>query len=396
MPIATNRARGQDADLIVIGGGIYGIMLALEAGRRGLRALVLERDSIGAATTASWFRIVHGGFRYLQSLDFVRTRQSSAERRWFLNFAPDLVRPLSFLLPLYGGGLKRPTALSAAFLLEQLLTPGRNRGLPPEARIAAGKTLSIAQTIATFEDVRREGLLGAALWQDAVVMHDRALLERLRHAAEGAGAIFEEFAPVEALQAAAGRVDGVVVGGANHGVRTAPVVINAAGPWSESVAGKLGSPVAGLFQPILAFNLLLDRKPLTKTGLAIAAAKPNSPLLFLMPYGEQTFAGTWYDECSTVDDKAEASEEAIDRFLAALAEAAPTLGATRSDVVQTFAGWQPLAKPGSTKVSDRPLIVDHAEHGGPSGLFSVSGVKYTTARQVAAGVIDRIIHQQQT
>ena len=369
-------------------------MLALEAGRRRLRARVLERDHIGAHTTANWFRIIHGGFRYLQSLDIVRTRQSSAERRWFLNFAPDLVRPMDFLLPLYGDGLKRPAALRAAFLLEQMVTPGRNSGLLPEARIAPGKTLTVEQTVETFATVRREGLLGAALWQDAVAMDDQALLMRLKQAAQDAGAVFEEFTPVEALSTLGGRVDGVSVGGNDHGKRKAPVVINAAGPWSQNLTQTFGNPVAGLFHPILAFNLLLDRKPLAKTGLAIAAPASQSPLLFLMPFGEQILAGTWYDESTVVEDKAEVSKMAVDEFLEALADAAPALGATQKDVVQTFPGWQPLVKAGSNKVSDRPIVVDHAEQGGPFGLFSVSGVKYTTARLVAEGLIDRIVKQQ--
>ena len=385
----------ESADVIIVGAGIYGVMLALEAGNRGLRACVLERNRVGAATTANWFRIIHGGFRYLQSLDFVRIRQSSAERRWFLNFAPDLVQPLPFLLPLYGEGLKRPMALKAAFMLERVLTADRNRGLSAAASIPPGQTLTAAQTCELFAGVRREGLLGGAIWHDAVVMQDQALLSRLKQSAEAGGAVFEEFTGADALSVSQGRVDGVYVTGANPGLRRAPFVINAAGPWSRALANRFGDPAPELFEPVLAFNLLLDCKPLAGTGLALAGPKPGAPMLFLLPFGEQTLAGTWYEESAEVGDQPRPSEAAIDQFLSALDETAPALGATRNAVVQIYPGWQPLAVPGGSKVSDRPIIVDHAERGGPIGLFSVSGVKYTTARLVAEGVVRTITKQIQ-
>ncbi|MEZ5823260.1 MAG: FAD-dependent oxidoreductase [Geminicoccaceae bacterium] len=380
----------KDADIVIVGGGIYGVMLALEAGRAGLRARVLERATVGGATSANWFRILHGGFRYLQSLDVVRTRESSAERRWFLEFAPDLVQPFSFMLPLYGGGLKRPFFLRMAFLLERILTPGRNRGLSPGARLAPGRTLTAAQTAEIYPDVRREGLLGAAVWQDAVALDDEALMARLRAAAEDLGAVFEEQTPALDLQVTDGRVEGVMAGGAEPGLRRAPVVINAAGPWSDGIAERFGSPASELFSPTLAFNLLIDRPPLARTGLAVAGPAPDAPMLFLIPLGQQTLAGTWHVEWNAEDREARVADTDVDAFLAALANATPTLGATKNDVLEILPGLQPLAHGSTTTVSDRPLTIDHADRGGPKGFFSVSGVKYTTARLVAENLLREI------
>ncbi|MEJ2083967.1 MAG: FAD-dependent oxidoreductase [Acidobacteriota bacterium] len=89
-------------DLLIIGGGIYGACLSLEASRRGLSSLVLERDDFGGATSWNSLRILHGGLRYLQHLDLKRFRESVAERRWFSFWFPELVRPLPCLMPLYG------------------------------------------------------------------------------------------------------------------------------------------------------------------------------------------------------------------------------------------------------------------------------------------------------
>jgi glycerol-3-phosphate dehydrogenase len=99
---AVDRASAGDHDLIVVGGGIYGIALALEAARRGLKTLLVERADYGGATSWSNLRILHGGLRHLQNLDLVRFYESVGERRWFLRHFPDLVRPLPCLMPLYG------------------------------------------------------------------------------------------------------------------------------------------------------------------------------------------------------------------------------------------------------------------------------------------------------
>ncbi|HET9229063.1 MAG TPA: FAD-dependent oxidoreductase, partial [Thermoanaerobaculia bacterium] len=139
-------------DLLVVGGGFYGTLLTLEAARRGLSVLLLERDDFGGATSWNSLRIVHGGLRYLQSLDFARYRESAAERRWFLETFPDLVEPLPCLMPLYdpprGGRLRRPWAFHLALALSR----------------AEGRVVDAAEAVRIFPDVDRAGLLGGALW----------------------------------------------------------------------------------------------------------------------------------------------------------------------------------------------------------------------------------------
>ena len=377
--------------LIVVGGGIQGLTLALEAARRGLRPVLLERGRLGAETTAAWYRILHGGFRYLQGLDLVRTRESAAERRRFLGFAPDLVRPHPFLLPLYGEGLKRPSALRAAFALERLVTPDRNRGLPAGSRIAPGRVLSPAAARQVYPAIRTDGLQGAALWEDAVALDDGALLARLRDAAAAAGATLVEGAEAARLLTDGDHVAGVAA--ADGWTWRAPVVANAAGPWSAEVADRFGAPAPELFRPALAFNLLIDRPPLSAAGIGVAAPRDgtgrNAPTLFLMPMDGRTFAGTWYAPRDALDTTPTGAE--IDAFLAELARAAPALGATRAHVVRVFAGLQPATRAGGTDIADRPVVVDHGAAGGPRGLWSLSGVKYTTAWRVSSGVLDRIV-----
>ena len=133
-------------DLVVIGGGIHGVALAFEAARRGYRPLLLERHDFGGGTSWSNLRIIHGGLRYLQSMDLRRFRESVAERRWFLQHFPDLIRPLPCLMPLYGHGLKRPGFLRLALAANDLLGLHRDRGLDEGVRLPRGRVLSAGET----------------------------------------------------------------------------------------------------------------------------------------------------------------------------------------------------------------------------------------------------------
>jgi glycerol-3-phosphate dehydrogenase len=118
-PVGAVRGR---YDLIVVGGGIYGVMILLEASRRRLNALLVERDDFGGQTSFNSLRIIHGGLRYLQTLDLHRFRESVSERQWFLRTFPDLIRPLPCLMPLHGDGLRRPPVLRAALAANDFLS----------------------------------------------------------------------------------------------------------------------------------------------------------------------------------------------------------------------------------------------------------------------------------
>ena len=133
-----SRLDSEQHDLLVIGAGIQGACIAWDAALRGLRVALVERDDFGAATSANSLRIIHGGLRYLARGDFPRMRESIRERSALLRIAPGLVEPLPVLLPTSPQGGPPRLALGAALALTHVLSPGRNRGLLPTHRIAAG------------------------------------------------------------------------------------------------------------------------------------------------------------------------------------------------------------------------------------------------------------------
>ena len=196
-------------DVAVVGGGIYGAAVVFEAARRGLRAVLVERGDFGEATSWNSLRILHGGLRYLQRLDLARFAESVAERRWWMATFPSLVRPLPCLMPLYGDGLRRPTVLRLALALNDLLSAGRNREVPEEVRIPAGRVLNVAETLRRAPGIRADGLRGGALWWDASAPDTQRLLIELLHRANAHGARTWNRVEAVALERRDARADAV-------------------------------------------------------------------------------------------------------------------------------------------------------------------------------------------
>jgi glycerol-3-phosphate dehydrogenase len=387
------RASEERYDLIVIGGGIYGAFVAMEGARRGLRPLLIERDDFGGATSWSSLRILHGGLRYLQSLDLHRFRESVSERRWFCRTYPELVDPLECLMPLHGIGLRRPSTFRVALALNDLLSHDRNAGVRPDRHLPAGRVLDPGATVAKFPLVDREGLKGGGLWYDAVMTSSpRVLMETLRWASSN-GASALNYVECVGLLREGQSVVGVEaierLGGEAVEFR-APVVVNCAGPWSRALARKLDRDRGRLFRPSLAFNLLLDREPFSAATLAVTPRDPASRTYFLRPWRQKILAGTFHAPCGEYPAPAVPREDQVTRFLADLNRAVPALELTPASVVRVYSGLLPARKPETDQLAFRETVLDHAAMGGPRGLWSVSGVKYTTARLVAERVLRRI------
>src|SRR6516162_10752951 len=122
-------------DVLVLGGGVYGLTIACDAAERGLSVALIERDDFGCGASFNHLRTIHGGLRYLQSLDIGRARESVRERRTIARIAPHAVKPLPFAVPLYPSLTRGKTAMRIGFLLDRVVAAGRNRGVAPSHRL---------------------------------------------------------------------------------------------------------------------------------------------------------------------------------------------------------------------------------------------------------------------
>jgi glycerol-3-phosphate dehydrogenase len=396
IPRLPAESASKEYDLIVVGGGIYGVALAFEAARRDYRPLLLERDDFGGGTSWSSLRIIHGGLRYLQNLDMRRFRESVAERRWFLRHFPDLVRPLPCLMPLYGHGLKRPSIFRLALACDDLLALDRNWDLEARARLARGKVLSRWETMRLFPQARRHGLIGGALWWDAVMLSSERVLMELLSWACSCGATALNYVEVERVLSEHGRITGVEardrVAGRVHRF-AADRVINATGPRSRIFAERIDPGVPALFRPTLAFNLLIDRPPPAEAAVAVQP-QPEEQIYFVLPWKGRTLAGTFHAGLPESALEPTVGEDHVAHFLGDLNVAIPGLDLTPQQVLHVYAGLLPGRRAGSAELAKRAVIHDHGSHGGPRGLHSVSGVKFTTARRVAEDTLRAIFGRQ--
>ena len=388
----TAAAAAEKYDLIIIGGGIYGVMLALEAGQRRQRALLLEKEDFGGATSLNHLRTIHGGLRYLQSLDLPRFFESVHERRWFLANFPALVQVLPCLMPLYSHGLKRPVIMGPALLLNDFLAMTRNRGVSGPKRLPPGRLVSRAFTRRAFPQVDRAGLQASAMWYDAAAPeHQRLLMESLRWACS-LGATALNYVQAESLLLHHGQVRGVlakdVSTGQHHEFRS-PVVINAAGPWCRQLAQNFDRDYPKLFpKSLLLFNILFKRKALSEYALALTPPQRQDHTYFIHNWKNRLLAGTAEILVDGPMENPRPQPEQIAEFIFDMNQAVPDLALNENDIEHVYAGILPATEAGT--LARREVIIRHRDHGGPEGLFSVSGVKYTTSRLVAEKTLRRV------
>jgi glycerol-3-phosphate dehydrogenase len=169
------------------------------------------------------------------------------------------------------------------------------------------------------------------------------------------------------------------------------VVFNSAGPWSGDLARRLGVDSPDLFRPSNAFKLLLDRDPVARMTVAVSleGRSADGGTYFLRPWKGGQLVGTRHLPRSPGQDPTPTDGE-LSAFLDELNGVAPPLKADPSDIRRVYAGVLPARAAESSRPASRDRIIDHGRHGGPTGLWSIAGIKYTTAPTVAARLLDRV------
>jgi glycerol-3-phosphate dehydrogenase len=333
-------------------------------------------------------------------------RESIRERTVLLRVAPGLVEPLPVLIPTGPPGVPPRLALGTALALTHALSPRRNRNLLPSRRIAGGKLLSRAGALALLPALETAPVTGGALWYDAWMARPERLTLAFVLSAAAKGAVVANYTEAERFDVSGGAVRSVELtdrlGGARHTVRARRIVI-AAGPWTDelaALAGRRAPGPAGAPRLALGMNLVIGRRlGAAAVGLRAGSSSDRDPagaggrFLFLVPQARTTLLGTWY-EVADADDPASAADRGEAFLLDAVNRACPGLALTSDDVVGRQIGRLPL-KAGVERgrafaLAERPRIYG-PEGPGPGNLLTVEAVKYTTARAVAARVVDAVL-----
>jgi len=387
-----SEAAAREYDLVIVGGGIYGAMLAYEASRRGLLALLLEQNDFGGATSFNSMKTIHGGLRHLQNLNLNLYFQFVKERQWFLNTFPGFVKPLPVLMPLYGTGLRRPSILRLALQLDKLLAGKWNNGVSAKRRLPFGEIVSAQRVKEIFPGVNPWGLKAGAVWYDACVPDLQKLLIEIVRGACSMGATALNYMKAVNILRENNRVTGVTARDETHKSLEfhSNIVVNAGGPWARKNAALFDQDFPWLFRSSLAWNVLFDRPALSEYALAAVSQEAGAQVYFLHPWKGRLLVGTGHALRSEVLENPQPTSGELAAFIEDLNRAIPGLNLERKEVLHVFSGFLPVKQERSVRLSKSEVVIDHSKHNGPQGLFSISGVKLTTARLVAEKLLTQI------
>ncbi len=376
---------GETVDLLVVGGGITGAWIALDAATRGLSVALVERGDLANGTSRWSSKLAHGGLRYLAHLDFGLAWESASERAVLMGVsAPHLIRAMPFLIPLgehvgAAAGAKLETGIRIGDRMRAAAGTSRRR-LPPARRIAAEEARTLVPAISD------RNLRGALLHWDAQLEDDARLVLAVARTAAAHGARILTYVGAREL-----RPDGATVTDERTGQQLdlkARHVVNATGVWAGELAPQielrpsigshllvraelLGEPRAGVSAPIPGSG-----------GSRFAFAVPRADGLVLIGITDEPYDG------DTIPD-APAVSEADETFLLRSVSRALERTLTPADVVGRYAGLRPLLA-GAADEATADLSRRHAILGDDDGVLTVVGGKLTTARRMAQDAVDQI------
>jgi glycerol-3-phosphate dehydrogenase len=384
-------------DVLVVGGGIYGLTIACDAAQRGLRVALIERDDFGGGASFNHLRTIHGGLRYLQRLDVARARESVRERRTIARIAPHAVRPLPFALPLYRSVVRGKTVMRAGFLVDRLIAMGRNRNVIASHKLPGGRVFGRGTSVQRYPGLKRQGLTGAAVFHDYVMLEPDRLTFSWALAAAERGATLANHVEALSFVTENKRVVGVRArdvlrshGSGEFDIR-ARVTVNATGGSIDRLLKPLG--VATGIPMLKAMNLVTRRDAGEE---ALGGRSTSGRNLFLVPWRDRALFGTWESDRACDPDNCRVTDADIAAFTAELNQAFPALDLTPADITLVHQGVVPaIANGDRVSLQGRDQIRDHAANGPGSieGLVTVSGAKYTTARAVAERVTNRLFEK---
>jgi glycerol-3-phosphate dehydrogenase len=391
---ATNLRRLAEShfDVLVIGGGITGAGVALDAAARGYSVALVEKGDFASGTSSKSTKLVHGGIRYLPQFDFALVHEALVERGLLVQNAPYLVRPLTFVLPLYENA-QRPVGIPFApprgYGLGLMLDLGLwmydvmagRRGIGRHRRISAARARELVPTL------RGTGLEEAFLYNDAQTNDSRLTIAVLRTAAQH-GAVIANYAQVtgftrdgNTLLAAQVRdvlTDEAITISARH-------MVNATGVYSEKVAALANDTLKVSVEPSKGVHLVVPRE---RVGIMDTAAvlpeTEDGRILFVIPWGSRAIIGTTDTGTGDLDHPAATPEDIqyllrhVNRYL--------DVQLTEDDILSVYAGYRPLvSKHGARTASLSRTHVVVEDH---TGMVTIVGGKLTTYRKMAQDVVD--------
>jgi len=369
-------------DLIIIGGGINGAGVARNAASRGMKVAVVEAADFASGTSSRSSKLIHGGIRYLENLEFSLVFEALNERARLFEIAPHLVHPLRFMLPLYKGGRVGMFKMGLGMWLYDALALFQ----VPEMH----ERLDASETLARFPELKKQDLLGSYVYSDAYMDDDRLVFETLRSANE-LGAICANFVKaVGAIFSNEKKVVGIdcedLLSQKKFKI-SGRHIVSTVGPWTDELGQLFFQNWEKILRPTKGVHITVPSHRLPLASAVVMAAEER--IVFAIPRPDMVIIGTTDTDYKNSPGEVVTTDEDV-RYL--LGIAANYFGAAHlelSDVIGCYAGIRPLVKDNSSsegKTSREHTILDDER-----GVTFVAGGKYTTYRAMAEEIVEHVL-----
>ncbi|MCG7342947.1 glycerol-3-phosphate dehydrogenase/oxidase [Sporosarcina sp. ACRSL] len=376
--------RDYQFDLLVIGGGITGAGIALDAVTRGLSVALVDMQDFAAGTSSRSTKLIHGGLRYLKQMELKIVSETGRERDIVYRNALHVTEPERMLLPFHkGGSFGKLTTSAGLFVYDKLA------GVKKEER---REMLTAEETLEMEPLLREEGLLGGGHYVEYRTDDARLTIEVLKKAAQK-GALCLNYMKVEQFRYMEGKVAGVNVRDMLTGDEmdiSASVVVNATGPWVDEIRAKDELSNDKRLRLTKGTHIVIDQAifPLRQ---AVYFDSPDGRMIFAIPRGNKAYIGTtdtFYDGDLT---NPIATEADISYLLEALHYMFPSVKAGRNDIESTWAGVRPLIYEEGKDASE--ISRKDEIWGSGTGLITIAGGKLTGYRKMAETVVDQVVQR---
>ncbi len=369
-------------DILIIGGGATGVGCAVDAASRGYSTLLLERSDFGSGTSSRSTKLVHGGVRYLGQGNISLVTESLRERGILRQNAPHLVNDLAFVVPrydwweapFYGLGLKVYDLLAGKYGF------GRSQ------------LLSLEETLRRLPTVNPDGLRGGVVYYDGQFDDTRLLINLVQTAAEHGAALLNYCEVGGLIKNQDGFVNGVegreIESGRTFQI-VGKIVINATGPYCDSVRRLADPEVSSMISPSQGIHLVFDRSFLPGDAAIMVPHTKDGRVMFAIPWNGHTLVGTTDTPIKNIAVEPRALPEEVD-FILETAGRYLCKTPARRDVLSVFAGIRPLVnEEGEIASNTATLSRDHTIRADKSGLLTITGGKWTTYRHMAEDCISQ-------
>lgn len=365
-------------DVLVVGGGITGAGVARDAASRNMNVALVEASDFASGTSSRSSKLIHGGIRYLENMEFKLVFEALSERKTLFEIAPHLVHPMRFMIPLFKDSRVSFFTMGLGMWLYDVLSLFQ----APEIH----KKLSAKETMQTQQELKSSNLVGSYIYYDAYMDDDRLTIETIRSASQF-GATIGNYLKVQSIFKSKDHYLVDIEDLIDHSriqLKTKQI-ISCTGPWTDIFGSQVGKNWKKRLRPTKGIHLIFPRKKLPLHQAVVMGAEKSNRIVFGIPRGDYVIIGTTDTDFSADPATVHSEKADVDYLLQVLKSYFPNAQLSISDILSSYSGVRPLVKDDS----DTPNTTsrEHLIFKDPLGIVHVTGGKYTTYRKMAEDAV---------